>query len=74
MTDDDRVVITGRDTAAKRPAARALEIAFGRDQDISGGVELQELRRPLFCESQFENYMVSILKFKSTLCYNEVFI
>ena len=47
MTDDDGIIVAGGDSTAKAPAVLCFKVFLRGNQDISGGVELQELCRPL---------------------------
>ena len=50
MPDDDGIVVSGGDSGAELFAVAGLEVLFRRYEDICGGIEAQELRRPLFRE------------------------
>ena len=47
VADDHGVIIAGGDPGAELFTVGALKIPFGRDQDIGGGIQAQELAGPL---------------------------
>ena len=50
VADDDGVIVAGGDPAAEPLAVLGFKIFPGGYQDVGGGIELQILRRPLFCQ------------------------
>lgn len=57
VSNDHGVVVAGGDASAKLLPVSLFKVLFGGHQYASAGVELQELRRPLLCESYLENYL-----------------
>ena len=47
MADDNGVIVAGGNAGAKLLAVTGFKILFGGHKDIGGGIEPQELRRPL---------------------------
>ena len=47
MSDDDGIIVTGGDSTAEAPAVLCFKVFLRGDQDVSGGIELQELCCPL---------------------------
>ena len=45
---NNSVVVAGGNPGAEFLAIVSFKVLFGSDQDISGGIEPQKLRRPLF--------------------------
>ena len=48
MSDDNRIIVTGSDTAAKRFAIAGFKIFLAGNQQLCIGIEVQEFRSPLF--------------------------
>ena len=49
VTDDDGVVVAGGDSPTEPLTVLSLEVLPCGHQDVGGGIELKELRGPLFC-------------------------
>ena len=50
MTDDDGVVVAGGDSPTEPLTVLSLEVLPCGHQDVGGGIELEKLRGPLFCQ------------------------
>ena len=48
VTDNNGIIVAGRDTAAKRFAVAGFKIFLAGNQQLCIGVEVQEFRSPLF--------------------------